>query len=58
LKIPEVIRICKSKKDRHHNGEKRRTDNTMAKRRTNNDPQIKLKIEKHKNGVDTGAPKG
>jgi len=35
-----VIRILKSKKDRQHNGQKKKTDNTMAKRkRTNNDPQ-------------------
>jgi len=34
-----VIRICKSK-DRQHNGQKKKTDNTMAKRRrTDNDPR-------------------
>jgi hypothetical protein len=41
----EVIRICKSKKNRQHNGQKKKD------KRTNNDLQnihIKLKIEQHK----------
>jgi len=44
LKIPKVIKIRKSKKDRQHNGQKKKDKGT------NNDLQnihIKLKIELH-----------
>ena len=44
LKIPKVIKIRKSKKDRQHNGKKKKDKGT------NNDLQnihIKLKIELH-----------
>ena len=54
-----VIRIRISKKDRQHNGQKKKD------KRTNNDLQnihIKLKIEQHephnKLGVNSGAPEG
>ena len=54
-----VIRICKSKKNRQHNGQKEKD------KRTNNNLQnihIKLKIEKHeahyKPGVNSCAPEG
>jgi hypothetical protein len=54
-----VIRICKSKKDRRHNGQKKKG------KRTNNDLQsmdIKLNIKQHKPyqkpGVNSGASGG
>ena len=54
-----VIRIRISKKDRQHNGQKKKD------KRTNNDLQnihIKLKIEQHephnKLGVNSGTPEG
>jgi hypothetical protein len=56
-----VIRICKPKKDRQHNGQKKKY------KRTNNDLQnihikLKLKIKYHelhlKPGVNPGVPEG